>query len=66
MASGSCESSRSGRRPRFRGRGTKCLSVPCTIEFEAAGQKRSQTLKGLRVQELPMQPGRWVIQTFGN
>jgi hypothetical protein len=42
--------------------GNKAMGVPCTIEFEADGQKGSITLKGITVQQLPMQPDRWLIR----
>ncbi len=48
------------------GPGNKEMAVPCTIEFEEKGQKDSITLKGIRVQELPERPGRWMIQTLGD
>jgi hypothetical protein len=45
--------------------GNKVMGVPCTIEFEADGQKGSITLKGITVQQLPMQPDRWLIHDLG-
>jgi hypothetical protein len=45
--------------------GNKVMGVPCTIEFEADGQKGSITLKGTTVQQLPMQPDRWMIRDLG-
>jgi len=42
--------------------GNKVISVPCTIEFEADGQRQSITLKGITVQQLPLQPDRWLIR----
>jgi hypothetical protein len=48
------------------GPGNKELAVPCTIEYEQDGRKSSVTLQGMRVQELPNRPGRWLIQTLGN
>jgi hypothetical protein len=47
---------------RIPGPGNKVLGVPCTIEFEADGQKNSVTLKGITVQQLPTQPDHWLIQ----
>jgi hypothetical protein len=42
------------------------MAVPCTIEYEENGKKISMTLQGLRVEELPERPGRWMIQTLGD
>jgi hypothetical protein len=44
----------------------KVMDVPCTIEFEADGQKQSVTLKGVTVQQLPMQPDRWMIRDLND
>ncbi|MCU0914016.1 MAG: hypothetical protein MUC88_05575 [Planctomycetes bacterium] len=44
----------------------KELTVPCTIEYEEDGKKATITLQGIRVGELPQQPGRWIIQTLGD
>ncbi len=51
---------------RIPGPGNKEMAVPCTIEFEAEGQKNSITLKGITVQQLPMQPDHWLIQNLNN
>jgi hypothetical protein len=51
---------------RLPGPGNKEMAVPCTIEYEENGKTSSTTFKGLRVQELPERPGRWMIQTLGD
>jgi hypothetical protein len=46
--------------------GNKVMGVPCTIEFEANGQKNAITFKGITVQQLPMQPDRWMIRDLND
>ncbi len=45
---------------------TKELTVPCTIEIEEDGKRKSVTLNGVQVQPLAAQPTRWAIQTLGD
>lgn len=45
---------------------TRGFSVPCTIEIEEDGEKKSVTLSGIKVHPLGGQPNRWAIQSLGD
>jgi hypothetical protein len=42
------------------------LSVPCTVEIEEDGQRKTVTLSGIQVHPLGGQPDRWAIQGLGD
>lgn len=45
---------------------TRTFSVPCTIEIEENGEKKSVTLSGIKVRPLGGQPNRWAIRSLGD
>jgi len=45
---------------------TRTFSVPCTIEIEEDGQKKTVTLGGVKVHPLGGQPDQWAIQSLGD
>jgi hypothetical protein len=45
---------------------TKGFNVPCTIEIKENGEKITQTMEGIKVQQFRHQPDRWGIFSMGN
>jgi hypothetical protein len=43
---------------------TKGFAVPCTIELEENGQRKTPKLEGIKVQHLHNQPERWAISSM--